>query len=443
MAKRLLDWTATETEKAASVSAVTRGLAQALEPINCAFVELERPLIGAPRGALAHMPYVASDMFALPDRAPTCGMGSMRKALVTGHASILKRLDGAGAVRLGLTETTALGLDPAGINARREQPRNPWDVEFAPGGASSGAGVAVASGGACLALGQDTFGDLRIAAHCLGVTAWKPTRGLLATDAALVSSPSLATIGLIARSARDIERAQPALLDGEATLPLPIGRVLVFRDVLASAEPRVRKACRDGLDALELAGLMLEQRPGGAAIAAVERRAMIVQPAEVARSHRALLDAGALDDDIRARLAPGLAITDAELAAAIRDHRRLWTDFSDAFFTIADAIALPVMSLRAPPVAECDPEQAGFHPHARDAMTALTRFANYLGLPAVAVPVGLDDRGLPVALQVVGRPGSDLALLAIAAHMQEKSAWHGLVPAGVADVVTQVPELAA
>jgi aspartyl-tRNA(Asn)/glutamyl-tRNA(Gln) amidotransferase subunit A len=100
----------------------------------------------------------------------------------------------------------------------------------------------------------------------------------------------------------------------------------------------------------------------------------------------------------------------------------------------AEAAVLPVMTIRTPEADECDPASERFSAKILYALSRWTRFANMLGFPVIALPVGFDDRAMPVALQIVGCPGSDLALLDLGRRMQATTDWHTRLPAGIAEL---------
>lgn len=385
-------------------------------------------------GVLQGLTYAAKDIFAAPDRRPCGGLARPLPPLDSPYADALRLLDEAGAVRVGYTSMTELAYEPSGYNSVYGRVLNPWNFDFISGGSSSGSAAAVASGLATVALGSDTGGSVRIPAHACGITGWKPTWGLVPARGAMPLAPTLDTIGLLARGAADIvpvARVLAALADGA-----PIRSGVVIRDALDAAHISVREAVQDGIDAIASCGVSLEQRNGLDTIEAADGPVFTIMQGEAARCHRDLFAGDALDPVLRRRLAKGLEIDDTTLAAAVSQRPVLAARF-EAMLHSADVAILPVMAIRTPPSAECDPRDKAFRPRTLYDLSRFTRFVNMLGFPAVAFPVGSDDRGLPVGLQIVGRPHTDSALLALAADIQRQSEWHGRVPDAISSFIAQ------
>ena len=156
---------------------------------------------------------------------------------------------------------------------------------------------------------------------------------------------------------------------------------------------------------------------------------------EAVRSHAGLLDHPGISPSLRKRLAKGLAIDDAMLSASRAARLQLASNFEDKILGKADAAVLPVMPIRTPPYRDVDPASPSFSGRPLYALSSYCRFVNMLGFPAVAIPVGFDDRGLPIGLQIIGRPGRDGDLIALATRLQEKTDWHARVPAAIRDLV--------
>ncbi|AWJ88094.1 glutamyl-tRNA(Gln) amidotransferase (plasmid) [Azospirillum sp. TSH58] len=395
-------------------------------------------------GPLAGLPYAAKDMFDSVGRSPGCGLpGAAEDAAGTAPeraAAVLERLDRAGARRIGFTTMTALAYEPSGVG----KAFNPWSRDIVPGGSSSGSAVAVAAGAVFAALGSDTAGSLRIPAQACGVTAWKPTYGAVPVAGAMTLAPSLDTIGLLARSARDIQLMAPVLLapvlaTGMEFPSEPPARVALLSDALAASEAPVRTACREAAEAIAACGVSLDERPGLPAIESLSDPLFLILQAEAAAQHGGHALA-ARDPTLARRLAKGLDIAPDRLAAAKAVLSGATAPILDSLFGAAGALLLPVMPIRTPPVAVADPASPAFRAATLYQLSAYTRFVNALGLPAVAVPAGFDDRGMPVALQIVGRPGTDGPLLALAAALQARTGWHRRRPSEITDFPSPLAE---
>jgi len=386
-------------------------------------------------GPLQSQYYAAKDLFITDSHRPRAGL----KEWITIDAKpavALSLLDAAGARCLGFTAMTELAYEPSGYNAVCERARNPWNIDCIPGGSSSGSAVAVASGSADFALGSDTGGSIRIPAHCCGVTGWKPTWGSVSAQGVVPLAPFLDCVGLLARSAADLAPAADVLLGAQAP-PRPIAKIAIAADALQETEPSVRRACEDGIAALEALGVSATRANALAAIATIDKHALLIMQAEAARTHAHRLNTGELSTVLSKRLSKGLTIDEAALAASRALRPALSAEFAASVLATADALILPVMPIRTPVWDDVDPVSPRFSGRRLYELSRFCRFVNMLGWPAVAVPAGFDDRGLPVAMQIVGRPGSDRALIALAQQMQSRTDWHARVPTAIGDLITE------
>ena len=377
-------------------------------------------------GPLAGLPYVVKDMFATGLSRPSWGC-STPQAPGLPRASVIDRLDQAGASLIGTATMTELAYEPSGIGRRGAL--NPWQFDRVPGGSSTGSAILVASGCCFAALGSDTGGSVRMPAHCCGVTALKPGYGKIPLDGAMALAPSLDTVGIFARSASDLALIWPEL-GGEALgLPQPSRGAALMLDAFADCDAEIAAVVRGAVGLLAESGLTIVERPGFPE--AADRHALTVLQAEAAREHRTRIDDPAIDATLRKRLGKGLSISDQELTSALAARDALRNQFILSCLGEAGVAILPVMPIRTPRVNEVDPASSHFNPRTLYALSRFTRFVNYLGLPALAVPAGFDSGGMPVGLQLIGRPGSEALLLRIAVRLQERTDWHNRVPTSV------------
>jgi aspartyl-tRNA(Asn)/glutamyl-tRNA(Gln) amidotransferase subunit A len=433
--RKFLAWSQLTPQQHAAALPMTVARAARLQGRLHAFVELSAAQDTSPRtGPLAFLPYAAKDLFFAPNHRPRCGLTAALEPDREAYADALRDFDQAGATRVGFTAMTELAYEPSGLNAVADYARNPWNCDFIPGGSSSGSAVAVASGGSVVALGSDTGGSIRIPAHCCGVTGWKPTWGAVSVSGVVPLAPFLDCIGLLARNAADLALAAAVLL--LKTLPRrPIDNVVVFDDALQAAAPAVGRCCQDGIDLIRALPVTVSGIDALPAITAIDEHALIVMQGEAARTHASRIKDAATDPVLRKRLAKGLMIDDETLAASRAMRAALVDAFEDKILGSADAAILPVMPIRTPRYVDVDPASPSFSGRRLYDLSRYCRFVNMLGLPAVALPVGFDDRGLPVGLQLIGRRGRDRDLIALAACIQKKSDWHAHVPDAIHDLV--------
>ncbi|MBU7575191.1 MAG: amidase [Hydrogenophaga sp.] len=384
---------------------------------------------GQVRGPLHGVPLAHKDLFFRPGRAPLCGSRVPVPAQAR-LAGVLARLEGAGAVDLGSVQLSEFAYNPTGHNWAHGHVRNPWHLEHVTGGSSSGSAASVAACFNFASIGSDTAASIRVPAACCGVTGLKPTHGLVDASGCVPLSYSLDTLGPIARSARDCGLMLDALA-GTQTLraanDLPAGlRVgVATRYFVDDIDAEVARGLDDALATLrELGARVVPVAPAG--LPQANANASVIIMSEATSAHRPLMapHADRYSPTVLERLEQGARFSAEDYVGAQRYRALALAEFSDSVFAQADVLVAPVMAMPVPRLddvgAESDPAMNRI---ARD-MTRLTRPINYLGLPALSLPVGRDRRGLPLAVQLIGRPHSEALLIQLGAALQRITDWH-------------------
>lgn len=392
---------------------------------RCRDIAALHAVIASPEPAQGGVfPYALKDMVDVAGHAPTLGLGSAPHLPATRTAPLVSRLEGEGGRCVAYTAMTPLAFDPSGANRWRGRPLNPWNHERICGGSSSGSAVAVAAGAVPVALGSDTAGSLRIPAHCCGVSSWKASRGLIPTEGTFALAPSLDTLGFLGADAAWLERI--ARIFAPESQPAGV-RIGIASDLLPACDPDIAQVTRAAVATLAGAGFEMADVALAGLLARVDGAVLGLLSGESARE-LARIPAATEDPLFAARLAKGATMADPELAALRATCAAAHADVDD-LFAAHDALLLPVMPCVTPTVSACDPDLPGFSGRTLYRLSAFTRFANGLDLPVVVIPAGRDGNGMPVGLQLVGAPGQDRALLALARQIQSATDWNRTAPA--------------
>jgi aspartyl-tRNA(Asn)/glutamyl-tRNA(Gln) amidotransferase subunit A len=393
------------------------------------------------------VPLAHKDLFYRAGR-PCAGGSRIRAAFVPAEtASVLLRLDRAGALDLGTLNLAEFALSPTGYNEHFGHGRNPWAPAHVSGGSSSGSGIAVAGRMVFGSLGTDTGGSIRHPAAMCGVTGLKPTLRRVSGAGVMPLSWSLDCVGPLAQSARDCARllgviagADPRdgnaagvpVPDYEADLDTPIRglRIAVPRGYYdAALDPEVGAALAESLRVLRgLGAIVVEtQVPDMATLNAMMQ---VVMACEAATIHRGWLAERPQDysDQVRTRIEAGLYYPATRYIEALSLRARLTEDYLRSALGDCDVIHLPAIAVPVPTIAATTQGLPADVAAAIGALTHCTRAINYLGLPALSVPAGFSAGGLPVAFQLVGRPFDEATVLRAGHAFQQATDWHRRIP---------------
>jgi amidase len=371
----------------------------------------------------------------------TYGTPVMKDNIANYEDGVVTRIKQAGFVILGKTATSELGSFPYTEPLGFPPARNPWNLDYTPGGSSGGAAAALAAGLCAIAQGSDGGGSIRGPAACCGLVGIKPSRGRITHAPAGDRLSGIATSGPLARTVTDaaalldvmsgyttgdpywlpdpnpafsVVASQAKATVGEKTPPLRIAFSTTVEPI-GEADPVCQQAVRDTVKLLESMGHVVE--PGCPDFTGLVEPFTTVWRSGVAASG---IPGQYLQPMNRWMLEQSGSCGDYLQAVAMMQTiaRRIV-----AFFNTYDALVLPVFlhpTIQVGEWADLDPA------------TTLQKITSWVapcppfnasGQPAIAIPAGFDPRGLPVGVQIVGRPAAEPTLIALAAQIEALQPW--------------------
>ncbi len=397
------------------------------------------------RGPLQGVPFGAKDLLSLANKPTTWGARPYASQRFDYDATVLKKLDNVGALLIGklaMVELAGAGGYRYAAASQTGPGWNPWDTTRWAGGSSSGSASAVAAGLVPFAIGSETWGSILTPCAYCGVTGLRPTYGLVSRYGAMAVSWTMDKIGPLCRSAEDCGHVLHAMSGGDSKDPSSAGKNFYYTpqfarkltdlrvgfapvDLTEWAEAATRPAFHAAMEAVRSLGVQLveTQLPEFPYPAVAET----IISTEGSAVFEPLIESGKVgqlaDERQIAGLRAGLDISARDYLRAMRvrsivcdELRKLFTRVdilvSPSVFGVATKIDQPLDGPSGPNPA---PKQRG--------LSDLGAAGNLAGLPALALPCGFVD-GLPVALQLVGRPFTENNLLALGVEFQKRTDWH-------------------
>ena len=392
-------------------------------------------------GPLHGIPVGLKDLFNTGGVRTTSGSRIFDNFVPEQDCTVAARFQQAGAILLGKLNMHQFAYGPTGENPDYGHMHNPWDPERITGGSSGGSGSATAAGQCTITMGSDTGGSVRIPAALCGIVGHKPTYGLVSRHGLTPLSWCMDHPGPMVRTVEDaaltmnviagydpndVASARREVPDYTKSLTgevrgLRIGVVKEFFE--APLDPQVGEAVQHAIDLLEELGAAVSQVsfPMYQHSQAISGTILM---AEAAAYHRELLaqDGDRLYPPVRMRLEAGLFISAADYLRA-QQARSEFDREARQLLREVDLLAGPTEPVTAPQLLATQLEIGEESVGTTAALTQYTRPYNITGFPAISVPCGFSDEGLPIGLQLAGRPFEDQTVLRAAYAYEQATDW--------------------
>jgi len=397
---------------------------------------------GIDRGALQGIPYSLKDLFATRGIRTTAGSKILADWIPDEDATVVACLNQAGAVLLGKVNTHefAFGVTTRSIHG---QTKNPWDLSRIPGGSSGGSAAAVSAGLGPIALGTDTAGSIRIPAALCGLVGLKPTHGRVSCYGVIGQSFSADHVGPITRTVRDAAIVLQAIAGHDSRDPWSSRQPVP--DFSAKLDASIR-GVRIGIPC-ELFNLSLERSVEEAFIAAklalTEQGAVIrevsipsliyatnintvIVSAETVVRHEHWLRTQASDygDDVRQLLEQAWQSVGPDYIRALPRRQQMRCELEEILTEQVDVLLTPTVPIVAPKIGQ---QAVYLDGREIDLLSALIHFVcpfSLVGFPSLTLPAGFDDQGLPISIQVVGRPFDETTILQVGYSFENYSGYY-------------------
>ena len=398
-------------------------------------------------GPLHGVPLAHKDMYYRAGKISTCGSKILKDYRPAITATVVERLEQAGAIWLGSLNMAEFAANPTGHNDHWGHCRNPWNPAHMTGGSSSGSGSAVGARACYGALGSDTGGSIRLPAAACGVVGLKPTHGLVSRYGVMPRSWSQDTVGPLTRTVADCARIMRVIAGADtndstcSTRPVPnyekelAGRIKGLKigvptnHYYEGATEDVRRLMETSLAVLSSFGARVVELevPDPARLFQLSNAVTV---SEAATIHGRWMRERPQDYSmyVRSRIEPGFHIPATTYLEALNLRAKYLDEFMRTVYSKVDVVHTPVMVMPPLTIAETEPKEAGDVLALVARITRNTRPTSYLGLPGLSVPAGFSGKGLPVAFQLMGPPFSEALLFRVAHLYQRETDWHTRVP---------------
>jgi Asp-tRNA(Asn)/Glu-tRNA(Gln) amidotransferase A subunit family amidase len=394
---------------------------------------------GRALGPFDGVPVAVKDEVDMVPYPTTVGTAFLGQAPATEDATAVARLRAAGALLLGKANMHEIGIGVTGLNPHHGTARNPYDPRCHTGGSSSGPAAAVAAGLCPVALGADGGGSIRIPASLCGVVGLKGTFGRVSEYGAAPLGWTVGHLGPLAATATDAALAYTVLAGPDPRDPHTLGQpepnlgdwdnadlqglVLgVYQPWFEHADPEVVAVCQELLAAFEARGARVRDVVVSCLEAGRVAHAVIIA-AEMSRSLESAYESFGKEHglDVRASLALARRFTARDYLKAQQVRTRLMACFDDALSQV-HGIVTPVTAGTAPLISAAALAEGESNLTQLMEIMRFAPVANLTGLPAISIPAGYNQGGLPVGLQAIGRAWDEPTLLRLALAAEQSVA---------------------